>query len=397
MKATSDRHGALLDPLRAPVVWRASSNAMERAQMNVRTLIVSVAASALLAACATTEVDYQGEGEGVVGEGAPVHAVLETPPVGLPGQDAADDPAVWASPTPVTIRGATVDAFVAGTDKKAGLYIYGMDGAVLQFLPEGLLNNVDVVEGLSLNGRPQVVLGASDRTPGKIGIALYAFDPAGQGDNSVRYWGSVTTDVVEPYGFCFARRGDEVHAVLVGHEGELRQFVLTVGADGQPSARLVRRAEIGSISEGCAADEAAGALYIGEENVGVWRYDLDPATGGARTLVQPIAPGVLVADAEGLTVIRDGEARYLIGSSQGDSTFPVWRIDGAAPAYKGRFVVTDGAVDGVTGTDGLDALGGRVGARFPEGVVVVQDDVNDGGSQNFKYIDWRDIRTALGL
>ena len=60
-------------------------------------------------------------------------------------------------------------------------------------------------------------------------------------------------------------------------------------------------------------------------------------------------------------------------------------------------MVTDGAIDGVTGTDGIDALGGRVGARFPEGVVVVQDDVNDGGSQNFKYIDWRDIRTALGL
>ncbi len=53
-------------------------------------------------------------------------------------------------------------------------------------------------------------------------------------------------------------------------------------------------------------------------------------------------------------------------------------------------------VDGVTGTDGLAALGGVVGL-FLEGVVVVQDDVNDVGTQNFKYIDWRDIRTALGL
>ena len=33
---------------------------------------------------------------------------------------------------------------------------------------------------------------------------------------------------------------------------------------------------------------------------------------------------------------------------------------------------------------------------FPEGLVVVQDDIND-GAQNFKYIDWRDIRIALGL
>jgi 3-phytase len=363
--------------------------------MTIRTLTIA-AAAALLSACAFHEVDFQGEGEGFVGPGAPVQAVLETPSVGTAGEDAADDPAIWASRTPVTIGGATTLGFVAGTDKKAGLYIYGLDGAVLQFLPEGLLNNVDLTEGLTVGGRPQVVLGASDRTPGKTGVALYLFDPAAS-DAGVRPWGSITTDVVEPYGFCFAQVGDEIHAVLVGHEGELRQFVLTADAAGRPAAREVRRAEIGSISEGCAADPATDALYIGEENVGVWRYGLDPASGAARTLVQGIAPGVLVADAEGLTVLQDGAARYLIGSSQGDSAFPVWRIDGAAPVFVGRFVVAEGAIDKVTGTDGLDALGGPVGAAFPEGVVVVQDDVNDAGTQNFKYIDWRDIRRALGL
>ncbi|NJC42490.1 3-phytase [Brevundimonas alba] len=363
--------------------------------MIIRTLTVLTASAALLAACAMHEVDYQGEGEGFVGEGVAVQARLETPSVGTAGQDAADDPAVWASATPVTIGGVRTRGFVAGTDKKAGLYIYGIDGAVLQFLPEGLLNNVDVTEGLSAGGRPQVVLGASDRTPGKTGVALYLFDPAGTA--GVQPWGVITSDVVEPYGFCFARRGTEVHAILVGHEGEVRQFILTVDTIGKPAAREVRRFDIGTISEGCAADEATGALYIAEENVGLWRYGLDPAAGATRTLVQPVAPGVLVADAEGLTIIEDGAARYLIGSSQGDSTFPVWRIDGARPEYKGRFVVGEGAVDRVTGTDGLDALGGPVGDAFPEGVVVVQDDINDAGTQNFKYIDWRDIRAALGL
>ncbi|MBU2124591.1 MAG: phytase, partial [Alphaproteobacteria bacterium] len=64
--------------------------------------------------------------------------------------------------------------------------------------------------------------------------------------------------------------------------------------------------------------------------------------------------------------------------------------------YRGRFVVEDGVVDGVTGTDGLAAMGGAVGG-FPEGVVVVQDDVNDVGTQNFKFVDWRVIKAALGL
>ena len=356
----------------------------------------AVSVFALLAACATTEVDFQGEGEGFVGPGASVQAVLETPSVGTAGQDAADDPAVWASAAPVSVMGKQTPGFVAGTDKKSGLYIYGFDGQILQFLPEGLLNNVDVVEGLSVGGRPQVVLGASDRTPGKTGISLYTFDPAGTGDNGVRYWGAVATDVIEPYGFCFARRGAEVHAILVGHEGELRQFILSVGADGKPAAHEVRRAEIGTISEGCAADEATDALYITEENVGLWRYGLNPASGAARTLIQPIAKDILVADAEGLTTITDASGRYLIASSQGDSNFPVWRIDGAAPEYKGRFKVVDGAVDRITGTDGLAAASGPVGP-FPEGLVVIQDDVNDVGTQNFKYVDWRDIRRALGL
>jgi len=363
--------------------------------MSFRTLTLFAAAAALLCGCATGEVDYQGEGEGFVGPGAPVTARLETPSVGTAGQDAADDPAIWASATPTRIGGVSTRGFVAGTDKKAGLYIYGLDGAVLQFLPEGLLNNVDLAEGLSVNGRPQVVLGASDRTPGKTGVALYLFDPASE--SGVRPWGAITTDVVEPYGFCFARRGSELHAILVGHEGEVRQFVLSAGADGRPASREVRRFDIGTISEGCAADEATNALYIAEENVGVWRYGLDPASGAARSQVQAIETDVLVADAEGLTIIEDGTARYLIGSSQGDSAFPVWRIDGAGPVYAGRFVVVDGAVDRVTGTDGLDALGGPVGDAFPEGLVVVQDDVNDAVTQNFKYIDWRDIRTALGL
>ena len=145
--------------------------------------LTACAALALLAACATHEVDYQGEGEGFIGAGTDVTARLETPSVGTAGQDAADDPAIWSGPAPVMIGGAATRGFVAGTDKKAGLYIYGLDGAVLQFLPEGLLNNVDVAEGLSVGGRPQVVFGASDRTPGKTGISLYTFDPAGTGEN----------------------------------------------------------------------------------------------------------------------------------------------------------------------------------------------------------------------
>ena len=48
--------------------------------------------------------------------------------------------------------------------------------------------------------------------------------------------------------------------------------------------------------------------------------------------------------------------RDLIGFSQGGSTFPARRIDGATLDDKGQFVVRDGTdVEGFTGTDALDA------------------------------------------
>lgn len=351
--------------------------------------LATVAALAFLSACASVERP---------GPGAPVRAAVETPSVGTAGQDAADDPAIWASGRSVTIGGVQTRGFVAGTDKKAGLYIYGLDGAVLQFLPDGLLNNVDVIEGLSVGGKPQVLLGASDRGPGRLGMTLYLFDPAATGtDNAVRPWGVVGSDLIEPYGFCFGQRNGEIHAVLIGKDGQVRQSIVGVDAAGAPALREVRRFAVGSISEGCAIDEASNALFIGEELVGVWRYGFDPAAGDARTSVGTVDGDQLTADVEGATVIQDGNRRYLLVSSQGDSGFAVWRIDGSAPVYAGRFAVhASETIDEVTGTDGIDALGGPVG-DFPEGLVVVQDDVNDRGTQNFKYIDWREIRTALGL
>ena len=83
--------------------------------MFVRTLTTLVASAALLTACATREVDYQGEGEGFIGAGTDVTARLETPSVGTAGQDAADDPAIWAGSAPIMIGGVATRGFVAGT------------------------------------------------------------------------------------------------------------------------------------------------------------------------------------------------------------------------------------------------------------------------------------------
>ncbi|MFC3712310.1 phytase [Sphingoaurantiacus capsulatus] len=327
-----------------------------------------------------------------------VPAAAETTAVATANADAADDPAIWAPPAGGMLRfkGQELPGLIVGTDKKAGLYVYGVDGAQLQFLPEGLLNNVDLRDDFVVDGKPQLLIAASDRGARK-GIALYLFDPASTDPaNAVRPWGAIASDVVEPYGFCFGRRGDQVVAVLVAKDGEVRQYRITA-ENGQPKGVEERRFAIGSQSEGCVIDDRAGRLYVGEEMKGVWRYALDPAAGNDRLQVGTADGKQLVTDVEGVTLMRDGEVTHLVVSSQGDSAFAVWRVDGDTPVYRGRFRVEGaGAVDAVTGTDGLDGFSGPIGA-YPEGLLAIQDDIDTGGTQNFKLVDWREVKRALGL
>jgi hypothetical protein len=63
----------------------------------------------------------------------------------------------------------------------------------LQFVADGLLNNVDLRDGFIVAGRPQVLVGASDRSPGRMGIALYLYDPAGSA--GLVNWGIIATDI----------------------------------------------------------------------------------------------------------------------------------------------------------------------------------------------------------
>ncbi len=95
--------------------------------MTVRTLTIAATAALLLGACAH-EVDFQGEGEGFVGEGSVVHAALETPGVGRhrrPGRRGR--PRRLGLGDPGHRQGRLDPGFVAGTDKKSGPYIYGLD------------------------------------------------------------------------------------------------------------------------------------------------------------------------------------------------------------------------------------------------------------------------------
>lgn len=362
-------------------------------------LFRTAAVAALSFACvACASMDPEATSDSarmLVGAGTPVPAAGETQAVATQRGDAADDPEIWVDPTDPS------RVVIFGTDKQAGLYTYDLAGKPTGFIPDGRLNNVDLRGGFATPAGERVLVGASDR--GRMGVALYLMDPD---TLKLTPWGVAKLDLAEPYGFCMGRRGDAFIAVTNGTDGQVRQVRIGVGADGAMVATEERRFAVGSQTEGCVVDDARGVLYIGEESVGVWRYDLDPASTAPRALIAAAPSEALKPDVEGMTLLREGEKTWLIVSSQGDSAFAVWRVDGPEAVYGGRFsVVSAAGVDGVTGTDGVAAHAGPVGTAYPNGLVVMQDDVDDAGEaatidrvkQNFKLVDWRAVRSALKL
>lgn len=337
-------------------------------------LLCALTGALVVSACATAPIS----GDPTVS----VTAFAETARVMSEG-DAADDPAIWAAPNPA-------DSLVLGTDKKAGLYVYGLDGTVRQFLPVGRVNNVDLRDGFSFAGEDRVLVVASDRT--NIALATFLLHPA-TGHVVAAPNGLIPLDVDDPYGVCLSRTAEGAfRAAVTSRIGELREFELRDGGGAMEAVEL-RRFDVGSIAEGCVYDDRTGALYVAEENVGIWRY---AAQGDARTLVHAIDDAALVADIEGLSIYPAGaDAGWLLASSQGDNAYAVFALPEGR--YVGRIRVADGALtDGTTETDGLDVVSQPVG-EHSAGLLVVQDDADDAGGQNFKFVDWREVAAALEL
>jgi 3-phytase len=110
----------------------------------------------------------------------------------------------------------------------------------------------------------------------------------------------------------------------------------------------------------------------------------------------------LEADIEGVEIWagKDGKG-FIVLSNQGADNYAVYRREGDN-AFVGLFhIVADPArgIDGVSETDGLDVVSAPLGARFPDGLLVVQDgrNLSPREKQNFKFVSWRDIARALGI
>jgi myo-inositol-hexaphosphate 3-phosphohydrolase len=263
----------------------------------------------------------------------------ETPALAVGTGDDADDPALHPS------------GYVIGANKDAngGLEVYDATGNRVQWLPLGRTNNVDL--------RGDVVV-SSNRTLRTVDVLAFT---SGRLELTRRF--PVPFD---PYGIGMFK---DTVIVTGANDGPVHQYDL----DGNLLAVLTGPA---STAEGVLGLDGLGVAYVGEEKQGVWRFAVgaDGRTlqpGG--TLVIRVGENGLAADVEGLAYAQG----HLIVSSQGNSTFKVYRNEG----FVHTFTVAGGnGIDQTSGTDGI-------AADEALDLLVVHDHSNDGGTtSNYKYV-----------
>jgi 3-phytase len=311
-----------------------------------------------------------------------VTATVETDPVPN-GGDAADDPAIWVNPND------PAQSTIIGTDKRGGLAVYDLSGKQIQYLPDGQMDNVDLRSGFKLGDQSVAIVTASNRKDNSI--AIYKIN------SQTRMLENVEARKIKHglsvYGMCMytSPKTSKTYYFGTSKSGDIEQWELFDNG-GKVDAKKVRNIKLGSVAEGCVADDELGYLYVSEEAIGIWKLGADPEAGSERTLVAKVGDGRLFADVEGLAIAygKDGHG-YLMASSQGDHTYVVYRREGNNEFVK-KFRVGNGdGVDGCEETDGIDVTTSNLGPAFPQGVFVVQDGFNDKGNQNFKLTPLQSI------
>lgn len=323
-----------------------------------------------------------------------VTATVETVAVPSFG-DAADDPAIWAN------TADPAQSLIVATDKKGGLFVYDMQGKVVQDLRDGKMNNVDLREGFQLGGKSVVLVTASNRTDRSI--AIYRLDTASRQLINVAD-GPQPTELEDPYGLCMYRdQAGKMFVFVNGDDTRKRQWELVDAGNGRVRANFVREFAFESQTEGCVADDATGQLIVSEEDVGIWSLSAAPDGGKGMKSVQKVADEPAIKDdVEGVGLYDLGNGRgYLVVSSQGNDTYAVYRREGAQE-YLGSFAVAADpirGIDGISETDGLEVSSRNLGPGFEFGAMIAQDGRNvlPIENQNYKYVPWQSIAEALKL
>ena len=346
-----------------------------------------ITAMMLIASCGQDAADRQMEGTANANV-VSIMANVETAPVESE-EDAADDPAIWID------YENTENSLVIGTDKKAGLYVYNLNGEIVDFAPLGNENNVDLRQQLTgdVFGGHDTLIASSNRTTETVDILTLT------DDRKLQLLGKYPTGT-EPYGLCVGLPADkEAFRILLNYKNGRVEITDVTFENGQMSSERIVDLELPGQLEGCVFDDGAQEMFIGQEDGGVWRFPMNDPMGKGELQAPVGAETGLVIDVEGMDIYHaDNGRKILVASSQGDFTYVAFAIMQNQLVPLKKFRIADNpalGVDGVQETDGLAITSMALGPKFPKGIMVVQDGENEGGFQNFKIVDWQNLESVL--
>ena len=150
---------------------------------------------------------------------------VETDPVENHG-DAADDPAIWVN------SHSASQSRIIGTDKKGALNSYDLAGKLVQSLPVGRVNNVDVGYNVSVaqikaqqSDTPLIDIAvASNRSNNSLSV--FEIDKRGH----MTQLGHISTTLNDVYGVClFVRR--IAHVFANDTNGRFERYSVSIAPD----------------------------------------------------------------------------------------------------------------------------------------------------------------------
>jgi len=247
------------------------------------------------------------------------------------------------------------------------------------------------VKELNTNNDVVDILAGSHRDRNSIVIFIIGDD--GKLDNTSDF--EIVLDNYEPYGFClFKDKNNKLHALVNNKKGQITQVSIDFDENSKLVSSIVNEFKLKTQVEGMVADDENALLYVGEEQTGIFSYDLsnDNKIKQSPILINGSKDSNenIRYDVEGLALLG---SKYLIASSQGNFSYAIFDVN--SNKYLTSFKIIRDLYDRVEETDGIEICTKSFGDRFPEGILVVQDGFNFDGdikhAQNFKIVDIRDV------
>lgn len=271
--------------------------------------------------------------------------------------DAADqdDMCVWIHPTEAAL------STIIASDKEADkLFVYDLEGKAIQAISAKHPGNIDARYSFPIGKEKVDIIVFNQRDDPKILVykVVVATRQLERVDND-----AITTG--ENYGGTLYRstKTGRFYFVATSKSGLIEQYELSDDGNGKVQGKKVRSWTIGGQCEAAVADDEVGAIYIGEEEKGVWEVGGEPDDAAPGRLVITLGENSLVGDVEGLAIYYLPQGRgFLLVSNQSRDNFKVYRREGGHE-FVGTF-----AIAGAKDTDGLDVTNMNLGPRFPSGL-----------------------------